>query len=166
MTASRRAASIGAQKHALDLEQFLPYRLSVASNAVSRKIATAYADQFDLSIPEWRLVAVLSAHGGATQQDLVRATLMDKVAVSRASKLLESKGLVLRQTDAEDARALRLQLTRSGSDLYARIAPVALELESLVLKGFSQSEIALLHSLLRRLETAVTGAGKADKLRH
>ena len=35
---------------ALSLDGFLPYRLSVLSNAVSSKIAKIYEQEFDLSI--------------------------------------------------------------------------------------------------------------------
>ncbi|HEY0524553.1 MAG TPA: MarR family transcriptional regulator, partial [Stellaceae bacterium] len=43
----------------LELERFLPYRLSVVSNRISATIARLYARRFDLTIPEWRLMAVL-----------------------------------------------------------------------------------------------------------
>ena len=45
---------------ALNLERFLPYRLSVLSNTVSSRIAKSYA-RFQLTIPEWRVMAVLEA---------------------------------------------------------------------------------------------------------
>jgi len=47
-------------KPVLLLENFLPYRLSVLTNLVSSAIAGAYRERFGLSIPEWRVVAVLA----------------------------------------------------------------------------------------------------------
>ena len=44
----------------LRLDAFLPYRLSFTSNLVSDTIARTYAALFDLSIPEWRVVAVVA----------------------------------------------------------------------------------------------------------
>jgi DNA-binding MarR family transcriptional regulator len=79
------------------LADFLPYLLSVTSNAVSDCIAEEYRANFDLRIPEWRVVAVLGEVGPLTQRDLVRATMMDKVAVNRACKLLEERGFASRQ---------------------------------------------------------------------
>lgn len=139
---------------AFDLDAFLPYRLSIAANAVSRRIAAAYAKQFGLSIPEWRLLAVLSARHTATQQDLVHATLMDKVAVSRAALSLERKALVSRDEDVKDARSLVLRLTLGGKRLFARIAPVARAHEIAILAAFTPQEAAQLHALLRRLTEA------------
>lgn len=139
---------------AFDLDAFFPYRLSIAANAVSKRIASAYADQFGLSIPEWRLMAVLHARESATQQDLVRATLMDKVAVSRAAKALDTRGLVQRQEDKADARARRLRLTREGAAIFARIAPVARGHEDAILQAFTKDEIAQLVALLARVTAA------------
>ena len=72
-------------EHGLRLDSYLPYRLSVASNAVSGLIARAYEDRFGLTIPQWRLVCVLAEEGGLTQVQIVARTVMDKVTVSRAA---------------------------------------------------------------------------------
>ena len=42
------------------LELFLPYRLSVLANRLSREFARRYQDEFGLSIPEWRVIAAVS----------------------------------------------------------------------------------------------------------
>lgn len=81
----------------LKLDEFLPYRLSIASNRVSSAIATAYQSLFGLRIPEWRLIAVIAESDGLTQQALGVATRMDKVTVSRAAIALVDRGLVQRQ---------------------------------------------------------------------
>ena len=138
----------------LRLHSFLPYRLSIAANAVSRVIAAAYEERFGLSVPEWRLIAVLHEHGSSTQQDLVRLTLMDKVAVSRAAIALAKRRLVARTADARDGRARLLQLSKSGQELYQRIAPAALSYEADLLASFSASEISALREMLERVERA------------
>ena len=45
------------------LEEFLPYRLSVAANRVSRLFARRYSEAFGLSIPEWRVLATIGRFG-------------------------------------------------------------------------------------------------------
>ena len=98
----------------LVLEDFLPYRLSILSNRVSRAIAARYAKAFDLTIPEWRIIAVLGRRPGLTAKEVAEATEMDKVAVSRAvAKLVESRRVVAR-ADREDARRQILSLTSQG----------------------------------------------------
>lgn len=136
----------------LRLEAFLPYRLSVASNAVSGLIARAYRERFGLSVPDWRLVAILHDHPGSTQQDLVRLTLMDKVAVSRSAGALERRGLIGRRADCADGRAWRLELTPAGHDLHAHIAPLAQALETRLLADLPPDDVPRLHAMLRTLE--------------
>ncbi|HEY6940450.1 helix-turn-helix domain-containing protein, partial [Dokdonella sp.] len=70
----------------LELERFLPYRLSILSNRVSQAIAREYQDRFDLSMTEWRVMAVLARYDGhgLSASEVAARTEMDKVAVSRA----------------------------------------------------------------------------------
>jgi DNA-binding MarR family transcriptional regulator len=138
----------------LQLQEYLPYRLSVAANAVSRLIARAYEDQFGLTIPQWRVMAVLGDEGARTQQSLCGRTLMDKVTVMRAAQGLTRRRLVKRQPNAQDGRSHRLDLSPSGYALYCKVIPLAREYESQLLVGLKASDVALLHRLLRQLESA------------
>lgn len=146
----------------LKLADFLPYRLSVASNAVSDAVATAYRALFGLSVPEWRLIAVLAEAAPLTQQAIGVATRMDKMTVSRAAGALAERGLVTRAANPDDARSRLLRLTGEGQRLYAQVAPKALELEAAVLAGLSAAERARLTAMLARIEAAALDlAGQA-----
>jgi len=135
----------------LVLEDFLPYRLSILSNRVSRAIATRYAKTFDLTIPEWRVIAVLGRRPGLTAKEIAEATEMDKVAVSRAvAKLVDSKRVAAR-ADREDARRQILSLTSQGESVHARIAPIALASEQKLLSALNNDERQQLNGLLDRL---------------
>ena len=138
----------------LKLDQFLPYRLSIASNRVSSAIATAYQSLFGLRIPEWRLIAVIAESDGLTQQALGAATRMDKVTVSRAAIALVDRGLVERRPNPDDQRSHLLSLTAAGPTLYESVAPKALELEAQVFAGFSAAELATFKAMLERLEAS------------
>jgi DNA-binding MarR family transcriptional regulator len=140
----------------LRLQDYLPYRLSVASNAVSRLIARAYESQFGLRNAQWRLLAVLADEGPLTQRMLCDRTIMDKVSVMRAAQGLLRRGLVRRLPNAEDGRSHRLIMTGSGRRLYARIAPLALAYEAQLLAGVGSRDIVRFERLLRRLEQAAT----------
>lgn len=138
----------------LKLDRFLPYRLSVASNALSQVIGRAYESSHDLSMQEWRVIAVLGEAEKLTQQGLVAKTKMDKVTVSRAARSLEERGIVRREANEDDARSLWLSLTAEGRKIYVKVVPAAVELEREVLKGFSAKELAELEALLVRIEEA------------
>jgi DNA-binding MarR family transcriptional regulator len=136
----------------LVLDDFIPYRLSVTSNLVSDSIARAYESLFGLTIPEWRLVAVVAETGGITQQAIGAKTLMDKVTVSRAAIALVDRGLLARRANAEDRRSHLLELTDAGRDLYAAVAPKALDLERRIFSAFEPAEVARFMDMLRRIE--------------
>ena len=138
----------------LVLDGYLPYRLSVASNAVSSVIARAYQTRFGLKVPEWRLVTILAEAQDRTQLELVTLTAMDKVTVSRAAQALVARGLAAQRADPRDGRSRRLSLTEEGRRLYAEVAPAALKLEQDMLGGFTESEIDSFKALLRRIEAA------------
>ena len=135
----------------LVLEEFLPYRLSVLSNRVSRAIARRYAKAFDLTIPEWRVIAVLGRRPGLTAKEVTEATEMDKVAVSRAVARLVSTKRAASRPDPADARRQLLALTREGESLHARIAPIALASEERLLSALDARERAQLEGLIDRL---------------
>jgi DNA-binding MarR family transcriptional regulator len=141
----------GGATERLILERFLPYRLSILSNRVSRAIAKRYAHAFDLTIPEWRIIAVLGRRPGLTAKEVAEATEMDKVAVSRAvAKLVAAKRLA-GSADADDGRRQILTLTSQGENLHARIAPIALESERRLLSALDARERAQFDTLVDRL---------------
>jgi DNA-binding MarR family transcriptional regulator len=139
-------------KPKLTLAEFLPYQLSITSNAVSDLIARAYRGRFALKIPEWRVMAVLGEIASATQRDLCAATAMDKVTVNRASKALEDRGLIGRAPNAADGRSHHLALTDTGRELYEQIVPLALSVEAELL---SSEEARALEAMLEKLRRRV-----------
>ena len=137
------------------LASFLPYQLSIASNAVSDLIAQRYRSRFGLKVTEWRVIAVLGdaqGQGGRlTQRDLTEATLMDKVAVNRACKVLEERGLVARVDNENDGRSHLLTLTEEGEGIHREVMPLAKETEREILVGLDAAEEAALRSMLAKL---------------
>lgn len=125
---------------ALCLSRFLPYRLSITSNAISQRIAVEYRARFDLKVPEWRVMAVLGDVGPLTQRQLVGATFMDKVAVNRACKDLVDHELVMRHPNDLDGRSHLLELTEQGRDIHAQVMPLAIRMEAEILDCLTQKE--------------------------
>ena len=93
-------------KDELILEEFLPYRLSITSHTVSTNIARIYEKRFGVSIPEWRVIAILGRFPGLSAVEVAERTMMDKVAVSRAVTKLIKAGRIDREfADADRRRA-------------------------------------------------------------
>lgn len=136
------------------LADFLPYLLSVTSNAVSDRIADEYRARFGLKIPEWRVMAMLGDAGALTQRALVGATRMDKVAVNRACKVLEERGLVARSPNARDGRSHHLELTAAGREMHGAIMPIALGMERRLFAALDAAERKTFKTLLARVFAA------------
>lgn len=145
----------------LILDRFLPYRLSVTSNAISELIAGDYRGRFDLTIPQWRVIAVLGqddpGHGPhaarrqMTQRGLGRATRMDKVTISRAVAVLGERALIERGPAPGDARAMLVRLSDTGIAMFEAIAPAALAIEAELMAALTPAERAVAGPLLDRL---------------
>lgn len=115
---------------ALELEKFLPYRLSVLAQLVSESLHDLYAGPFDLAVTEWRVMAALGRFAPLTATEVGQRIVMDKVAVSRAVARLEQRGLVERTADRADRRRAPLRLSAKGRAVHARIVPLALEYQA------------------------------------
>lgn len=139
----------------LNLDDFLPYRLASASNAVSGLIAQEYQKHFALKIPEWRLMAVLGQGNPLTQRQLVELTRLDKVTVNRAAKSLAARGLIDRHAHEVDGRSHHLTLTKEGRSLYRDIVPMALATERRVEKHLTGDERKALMRILAKLMAAI-----------
>ena len=144
----------------LILDDFIPYRLSVTSNVVSDVIATAYEALFGLSIPEWRVIAVVAENDGVTQQEICATTRMDKVMVSRAAIALVDRELIARAPNRADRRSRLLALTKAGRKLYADVAPKALEFEQRIFETFPAEEVERFIAMLRAIEARALEVAK------
>ncbi len=150
---------------ALSLEHFIPYRLSVLANTVSSALAGAYARRFGLTIPQWRVIAVLARVPGLSAADVALRTAMDKVAVSRAVNGLARAGRVSRALSPSDKRRSILSLTARGREVYRRIVPLALAYERRLLAELSPAEQSQLEALLQRLQKRSWQLGPAGEAR-
>ena len=135
----------------LVLGDFLPYRLSVVTEAVSRLFAARYAERFGITIPEWRVLAVVGEAPPRSTQEVIERTRMDRVKVSRAAIRLADKGLLARRPDPADARAHLLSLTRRGEATYRGIVPLARETQAALSAVLTPKEEAALGALLGRI---------------
>ena len=121
------------------------------SNTVSTTVARAYDKRFGVSIPEWRVIAVLGRFPGLSAVEVAERTLMDKVAVSRAVTKLIKNGRIDREFADADKRRSILNLSEAGKQLHDEIAQLALQFERDLLHGFSEEELASLNSIMERL---------------
>jgi DNA-binding MarR family transcriptional regulator len=144
-------------KSRLYLDAFTPYRLSVLTNRISSAIARHYSERFDLSIPEWRVMAVLGETPGLSARQVAERTAMDKVQVSRAVQSLLAAKRLTRSSDRTDGRVTQLSLSARGRTIYDEVVPLALGLEQEFLSVLNAEERSAFDTLLTKL-SAISSA--------
>ncbi|MGK0268974.1 MAG: DNA-binding MarR family transcriptional regulator [Paraglaciecola sp.] len=142
-------------KDSVQLSQFVPYRMVHLASNISLALSKIYKQEFNISIPEWRVLAQLAEQQKLYSKDIGEITSMDKSKVSRAVKALESKNYLIRQTDKKDNRAAYLSLTVKGNSLYQKIAPKALQWERQLIGVLKASEFKDLMNILGKLDKQV-----------
>ena len=141
------------------LDRFIPYLLSVTSEAVSGAVARTYQGRFGLKTPEWRVLAVVAGSAdGLSQSEVASATRMDKMTISRAVAALAARGLIARGDHAADRRTSRLRATAEGRRLYDEVVPAARAVEARLLGGLDARDVAALAVALEHLRGAAKRA--------
>lgn len=136
----------------IDLQQFLPYRLSILAKRISGSLSKVYAQQFDISIPEWRILVWLQQQPKLSAKAICENTQMDKTLVSRMISQLEKRKLVVRKVDKNDSRSYQLSLTTKGKALVDKIIPEATRWENQLIAPLSAAEYDNLFRLIDAME--------------
>lgn len=131
------------------LDDFLPYRLSVAASRISRRFARRYAAETGISAPEWRVLAHLGQAGSVSVRDIHARVDMDKSKVSRAAARLEEAGLVRKEDHDKDRRLVALSLTTEGEALVARLGQIAAAFQREIVAELGESAEPLADALGR-----------------
>ena len=133
------------------LEDFIPYKLSVVANRVSQSIGRLFETQFNIQVPEWRIMMALYAYDDLLFNEVVDRTSMDKARVSRAQHRLVDLGLITSIDDPTDGRKVILALTAKGEKMCAEILPEAAKREAWYLAALDDQEHHQLDVILDKL---------------
>jgi DNA-binding MarR family transcriptional regulator len=140
------------------IRELLSYRLHQVANLLSRGAEMRYRREFGVSLWEWRTVALLGGAGEPQSlNELARAAGMDKGQMSRVVSGLTRRRIIFREADANDARGIRLSLTRSGKRLYRKLISAAAERNSVFLGCLSAKERACLEQAMAKLAREARG---------
>ncbi len=144
----------------LILSRFTPYRIVALGHAMGDRLRRAYANE-NITINEWRVLAVIAQADAVAARDVVYQTPMDKMTVSRAVASLEAKGIAGRSVDARDRRVNMVSLTARGRALFARVSALALDYEDEIMDALTNEERNSLDRILAKL-SRVTGAAGCE----
>lgn len=133
------------------LQNFLPYKLSILSQTVSRLIAQEYGTRFNLTMHQWRCLVIISTHQDITAKDICTHTLLDKMTVSRVISTLVKRKLIKLSPSPNDARKQLITRTTTGRLIYEDILPIAQEYEASLLSALTLKERKELDSTIKKL---------------
>jgi len=133
------------------LAEFLPYRIAVLSERVSRRLSLIYGAEAGISVAEWRVMVHLVRCHEVSVREIHNCVNLDKPRVSRAVSRLTEAGLVAKTGSATDQRLLSISLTEAGRTLLNRILPPALAYESRLVSALSPEEQATLTTIMEKL---------------
>jgi DNA-binding MarR family transcriptional regulator len=146
-----------------NLTRFLPFRLNRLAAEISEELSILYADRFQIDIPQWRVLATLSAGNGWTAKAIVASTRTHKSTISRAVEALEQRGLIEAVQSPEDKREYRLRLTGSGRRLFRELEPLVLDYQKGLMDKLGETEARRLEQAITALETALHLAGEEPR---
>jgi DNA-binding MarR family transcriptional regulator len=138
-----------------DLSSYLPYLLNRVGFAVTDAFNETLAEEA-LSVPSWRVLAVLFRDGSLRIGQLAELTSIELSTLSRLIGTLQRRNLVQRKTGKNDARVVNVALTARGRSTTARLLPAATGLESRLVDGMPAEEVVELKRLLDRLYANIT----------
>lgn len=145
------------------LDDFLPYRLAVLAERLSRTYGERYKARYGLSRAEWRVLAHLSQHSAVSVREIHRKAEMDKSKVSRAAARLETAGFVTKQTSRTDKRLVELSLTPEGIDLMADLGAIAAEFNEMLVDSLGDAAATFSDGINRLLDAACDPASRGDQ---
>lgn len=136
----------------LSVDDFLTTRLSRVIQAMRRAATQTYAQEFGLTVPQWRLLSVLAQAGSLAFADLVQQSTTDKALVSRTLRLLEDRELVALQSEGSGPRKrLRCDITPAGLALHAQVMPVAQRSQAELIHLMAPQERRVVYQALDRV---------------
>lgn len=152
----------------LHIEDFATFRLTRLSNALRTNVTKRYLEEFGLSLPEWRLLALVTRFSPLRFSELTNRSNMDKGQVSRTLRVMTKRGLtkmkaLKRGTAYAEALAapVVVSVTAKGKALYKAVLPAAQRRQAEILLTLNDSERVALFDILDKLFNAF-GAGISD----
>lgn len=137
----------------LHLDDFLTFRFSLITTLFDRAVSRSDANE-EVSVPEWRVMALLHKYAPIAAHDIAGVSLMHKGQLSRAIAALIERGYVTRTPDANHGRRQYVALSKEGRTVFARRFRHAQKAQAALLHVLSEEERAQLEVMLNKLTLA------------
>jgi DNA-binding MarR family transcriptional regulator len=124
--------------------RLLAWQINSASDALRRGSALRLKREHDISLVEWRTIALIGAMQPVRLRDVAAESAADKAQISRIVSGLVRRGVVERQAYAGDARSAYLQLTPEGIALASKLAAIADDRDQALRSAVDETALAVM----------------------
>ena len=145
---SRQAAKPKSQTIFVHLDDYLPYLINRVGNILVQLFSRDLAP-FRLSVPMWRVIAILAERGEQRLIDLSIMTSIDASTLSRLTESMQRKQLVVRQRSRHSKREVVVSIAARGVELVGILGPIALAYEREMTAVLPASDLASTRRALR-----------------
>ncbi len=152
-------AAPGPNGEQLNVEDFPSFLLWRVANSIKTHVTGRYLQQFDMTLPEWRVLGLVARHSPSPFGELVSRSSMDKGQLSRTLRLVARRGLVRtsaipldrRGRRSRNAARMEVRITAKGATLCQQIVPVARATQMVLLDMMDEEEKRVMLRVLRRM---------------
>ena len=161
--ATRVAATLSrGSSTAATIRDLLAYRLHVVANTISRSAATRYRRDFDVTLGEWRSIALLAGFGPLGLNQLARQAGVDRGQLSRIVAGLTARGLVSRTHEVK-GKPVSLVLTAKGKKVFNGLFNAALDRDEVFLGALTAQERGRFDLMLNKIFAVARQVEKAER---
>ncbi len=132
---------------------FLVNRLATAM----RRAFEIKLQEHDLTAPQFAFLAKLFEEDGQPLTSICRSVYCDKPTITGIANRLEQKGFIFKVKDENDRRVIKAVLTEKGRGLQKPLHEIALSVNEVATKGFTEEELIMLKGRLRQSLDSVLG---------
>lgn len=143
----------------LTVDKFPSTIIVQLANILRREVTTQYAERFDLTVSEWRILSLIARFTPIPFSELVRLSSSDKALVSRTLRTLQQRGYCTVQPEpGGNRKKLVCVATEAGLALNRSVMPVAQKYQVNVLNQLTEDErVALYNALMKLRKSADAG---------
>jgi DNA-binding MarR family transcriptional regulator len=133
-----------------DHQGYAPYLMRRITDTLIERF-TAGLTPYGITLPMWRVLAVLQRRGATRFGTLASQTLIEPPTLSRLIAALRSKGFITKTSSEVDARGILIVPTKKAIDLIEQLTPHASQVETEMLAGLTEDEAEMFRRLVRRV---------------
>jgi MarR family transcriptional regulator, organic hydroperoxide resistance regulator len=133
-----------------DHQAYVPYLLRRITDTLIERFTAGLAP-YGITLPMWRVLAVLHRRGPTRFTVLASQTLIEPPTLSRLVAALRTKSLITKTSSDVDARGVLFAPTKKGLEIVERVTPHALAIETETMAGLTEDEAEMFRRLVRRV---------------